>query len=213
MAIAGGGGGTAKCCAGFCSFLFAAGFIVLIYWAIFQPHHIRATVETAALSDLAVVSGNNASSSAAGVSYHLAVTLNLYNPSIRVKIYYDAMNAELRFRDTAVIGPAANDTSPSVFFQRGRTRDDVKLEFDYGRPGVAVAGDVARELEKEARSGGTVSLELHVDVRVRYVFRMFKLRQKPKIWCWLSIPVKAEGRRRGVVGGSISSGERCRVKY
>ncbi|CAL4904110.1 unnamed protein product [Urochloa decumbens] len=208
----GGGGGLGKCCAGFCSFLFAAGFIVLIYWAIFQPHHIRATVETAALSDLAVVSGNNASSAAAAVSYHLAVTLNIYNPSVRVKIYYDAIDAELRFRDAAVIGPAANDTSPSVFFQRGRTRDDVKLEFDYGRPGVAVPGDVAGELEKEMKIGGTVSLELYVDVRVRYVFRMFKLRQKPKIWCSLSIPVKAEGRRRGV-GGPIASGERCKVKY
>ncbi|CAN6335619.1 unnamed protein product [Urochloa humidicola] len=212
--VGGGGGGAGKCCTGFCSFLFAAGFIVLIYWAIFQPHHIRATVETAALSDLAVVSAttNASSSAAADVSYHLAVTLNLYNPSVRVKVYYDAMDAELRFRD-AVIGPAANDTSPSVFFQRGRTRDDVKLEFDYGRPGgVAVAGDVVGELEKEARSGGTVILELEVDVRVRYVFRMFKLRQKPKIRCSLSIPVKAEGRRRGV-GGSIDSGDRCKVKY
>ncbi|CAN6339723.1 unnamed protein product [Urochloa humidicola] len=204
--------GTGNCCAGFCGVLFTVGFFVLIYWAIFQPHHIRATVETATLSDLAV-SGNNASSSsaAADVSYHLAVTLNLYNPSVRVKIYYDAINAELRFRD-AVLGPAVNVTSPSVFFQRGRTWDDVKLEFDYGRPGVAVAGDVAGELEKEAKSGGPLSLELDVDVRVRYVFRMFKLRQKPKIRCWLSIPVKAEGRRRGV-GGSIAFGDRCKVKY
>ncbi|CAN6325891.1 unnamed protein product [Urochloa humidicola] len=204
--------GKGNCCAGFCGVLFTVGFFVLIYWAIFQPHHIRATVETATLSDLAV-SGNNASSSAAAdVSYHLAVTLNLYNPSVRVKIYYDAIDAELRFRD-AILGPAVNDTSPSVFFQRGRTRDDVKLEFDYGRPGVAVAGDVAGELDKEAKSGGTLSLELDVDLRVRYVLKMFKLRQKPKIRCELNIPVKPEGGRRRGFGGSIASGDRCKVKY
>jgi hypothetical protein len=211
-----GGSASAKgaCCKGFCGVFFTVGFIVLIYWAIFQPHHIRATVEIATLSNLTVANATSSSSAAAAVdvSYHLSVSLGLYNPSVRVNIYYDAIAAELRFRG-AVIGPAANDTSPSVFYQLARTSDDVKLEFDYGRPGiVAVGGDVARELEKEARSGGPVSLELHVDARVRYKLRMFKLRQKPRIWCSLSIPVKSEGRRRGV-GGSVASGDRCRVKY
>ncbi|TKW07453.1 hypothetical protein SEVIR_7G308100v4 [Setaria viridis] len=204
-----GGGAAGGFCRSFCGLVFVVGFIVLLYWAIFQPHHIRATVETATLSNLTV---SNASAAAAGVSYHLAVSLGLYNPSVRVNIYYDAISAELRFRG-AVIGPAANDTSPSVFYQRARTSEDVQLEFDYGRPGgVGVGGDVAGELEKEVKSGGAVRLELHVDVRVRYKFRMFKLRQKPRIWCSLSIPVKAEGRRRGV-GGSVASGDRCRVKY
>jgi hypothetical protein len=48
------------------------------------------------------------------------VNLNLYNPSVRVNIYYDTINAKLRFRDAV--------------------------------------------------------LETDVDVRVRYVFRIFKLR-------------------------------------
>uniref|UniRef100_A0A0A9BPS2 Uncharacterized protein n=1 Tax=Arundo donax TaxID=35708 RepID=A0A0A9BPS2_ARUDO len=38
---------------------------------------------------------------------------------------------------------------------------------------------------------GPVTLELGVRVRVRYVFRIIKLRQKPRIRCLLSIPVKA----------------------
>jgi hypothetical protein len=84
------------------------------------------------------------------------VNLNLYNPSVRVNIYYDTINAKLRFRDAV--------------------------------------------------------LETDVDVRVRYVFRIFKLRQKPRIWCSLSIPVKAEG-LGPAVGGAVASGERCRVKY
>ncbi|RLN00175.1 uncharacterized protein C2845_PM06G14250 [Panicum miliaceum] len=195
-----------RCCCRLFVLLLSAGFVVLIYWAIFQPHQIRATVASATLSNLTV---SNASS-AAEVSYNLAVTLSLYNPSVRVGIYYDALHADLRFRD-AVLGPAANDTSPPEFYQRRKTSDDVRLEFDYGR-GVAVGSDVAGELETEIKGGGAVSLELHVDLRVRYKFRIFKLRQKPGIRCSLSIPVKAEGRGPGV-GGAVVSGDRCRVKY
>ncbi|XP_066360170.1 NDR1/HIN1-like protein 3 [Miscanthus floridulus] len=205
----GGNGGNQRCCC--CGFLFTVGLFVLIYWAIFQPHHIRATVESATLSNLTVSNSN--ASSVAEVSYNLAVNLNLYNPSVRVNIYYDTIDAKLRFHD-AVLGPAANGTSPSEFYQRRKTSDGVKLEFDYGRPGVGVgvAADVAGELQKEMSRGVPVRLELDVDVRVRYVFRIFKLRQKPRIWCSLSIPVKAEG-PGPAVGGAVASGERCKVKY
>jgi len=163
MAGAGGGSTGKCCCTSLFGLVFTAGFIVLIYWAIFQPHHIRATVESATLANLTVVSNSNASSAA--VSYHLSVTLSLYNPSVRVNIYYDAIGPELRFRG-AVVGPAANATSPPAFYQRRKTSDDVRLDFDYGVTpgGVAVGADVAAELEKEMRSGGPVSLELAVDV-------------------------------------------------
>ncbi|XP_062201701.1 NDR1/HIN1-like protein 3 [Phragmites australis] len=191
------------CCGSCCTFFISLGFFVLIYWAIFQPHQIRATVDSAALSNLTV---SNASSA---VSYLLAVNLSLYNPSKRVNIYYDTLDAELRFRD-AVLGPAASAASPTEFYQSRKSGDVVKLEFD-GR-GVSVAGDVARELENEMKGEAPVSLELDVDVRVRYVFGSIKIRQKPRIRCALSIPVKAEGRGAGA-GGAVSSGDRCSVKY
>ncbi|CAN6335616.1 unnamed protein product [Urochloa humidicola] len=201
-----------KCCWRLLVAVIPAGLLVLVYWAIFQPHQIRATVASAAISNLTVVSNNASSPSSPEVSYNLAVNLSLYNPSVRVNIYYDTIDAELRFRD-AVLGPAANGTTPSEFYQRRKTSDDVKLDFDYGTPGgVSVGSDVAGELETAAKSGGPVSLELDVKLRVRYVFRIFKLRQKPRIWCSLSIPVKAEGRGPGV-GGAVASGDRCRVKY
>ncbi|CAN6335617.1 unnamed protein product [Urochloa humidicola] len=79
------------CCESFWGFLFAAGVVVLIYWAVFQPHHIRATVASAALSNLTVVSNNASSPSSPEVSYSLAVSLSLYNPSVRVNIYYDTI--------------------------------------------------------------------------------------------------------------------------
>ena len=199
-----------KCCCNLLVVLVSAGFFVLIYWAIFQPHQIRATVDSATLSNLTV---SNASS-AAEVSYNLAVTLSLYNPSVRVGIYYDAIHAELRFRDAAVLGPAANGTSPPEFYQRTETSHDVRLEFDYGR-GVAVASDAAGELQTEVKSGGAVSLDLHVHLRVSYAYRT-TIRQKTRVRCSLSIPAKAEGRGPGPgvgVGGAVASGDQCRVKY
>ncbi|TVU50965.1 hypothetical protein EJB05_02364, partial [Eragrostis curvula] len=193
-----------NCCVSFCTFIITVGFVILIYWAIFQPHQIHATVDSAALSNL-TVSGNASSA----VSYHLAVDLSLYNPSKRVSIYYDALDAKLRVGG-AVIGQEPSAASPTEFHQSRKAGDVVKLEFD-GK-GVAVAGDAAGELEKGVKGEAPVSMELAVDVRVRYVFGAIKIRQKPKVRCWISIPVKAEGRGAGV-GGAISSRDRCSVKY
>jgi hypothetical protein len=74
---------------------------------------------------------------------------------------------------------------------------------------VAVPGDVAGELEKEVKGHApeAVGMELDVVVRARYVFGAVKIRQKPKVRCSISIPVKAEAR------GAASSGDRCSVKY
>ncbi|CAN6372760.1 unnamed protein product [Urochloa humidicola] len=190
-----------------CALFFSIGFIVLICWGTFQPHHIRGDVDSVILSNLVI---SNVSS-AAEVSYSLTVNISLYNPSQRVDIYYDTIDAKLKFRD-AVLSSAANNTSPSEFYQRRKTSDDVKLEFGYVTPGVSVATDVAGELEKEIKSVGSVSLELHVDLRVRYVLRIFKVRQKPKISCAMTIPVKGEGQDAGV-RGAVASSDRCKVKY
>jgi hypothetical protein len=196
------------CCGSCCTLLISLGFVVLIYWAIFQPHQIRATVEYAELSNLAV---SNASSSSSGspvaVTYHVAVNLSLYNPSKRVNIYYDTMDAELRFRDAVLSRPGAAAASPSEFYQRRKTAQAVRVEFD-GK-GVAVPGDDGKELESEVRAAHTLGLEVSVGVRVRYVFGSIKIRQKPRVWCAVSIPVPMTPGGLGVLG----SGGRCRVKY
>ncbi|KAM3240081.1 hypothetical protein ACQJBY_053639 [Aegilops geniculata] len=194
-----------SCCGSLFTFLVAAGFVILIYWAIFQPHHIRATVSSATLANLTVARDN------ATVSYRLTVGLELYNPSLRVPIYYDALDAELRAGGGASLGgPAARvASSPAEFLQRRKSADTVRLEFD-GSSGVGVPGDVAGELEREARAGA-VSFEVDVDARVRYRFASIKIRQKPRIWCWLTVPVKPEGAVG--FGGALASGDRCSVKY
>ncbi|KQJ92167.1 uncharacterized protein LOC100839350 [Brachypodium distachyon] len=207
MAYGGGSRQQRSCCGGLCSFIIAAGFVILIYWAIFQPHHIRATVASATLTNLTVSpsSGPNPS-----ISYSLSLELSLYNPSLRVAIYYDAFpRADLRSVSGVFLGPAAT-VSPSEFLQSKRSTDSVKLEFD-GTKGVGVPGDVAGEMGKEA-AAGAVRFEVAVDARVRYKFASIKIRQKPRIWCVISVPVKPEPRGQGFEG-AIVSGDRCSVKY
>ena len=198
------------CCGRCCTLLVSLGVVVLIYWAIFQPHQIRARVDYAELSNL-TVSNASSSSAAVAVSYHVAVNLSLYNPSKRVNIYYDTLDAELRYRG-AVLSPAATATaaaSPAEFYQRRKSAQAVSLVFD-GK-GVAVPGgdDVGRQLEGEVKAGVKLGLELNVDARVRYVFGSIKIRQKPTVWCALSIAVPSTAGGMGILG----SGDWCWVKY
>ncbi|CAN6330604.1 unnamed protein product [Urochloa humidicola] len=207
--MSGRGGGSSRektCCGSCCTLLISLGFVVLIYWAIFQPHQIRATVDYAELTNLAV---SNASFPAtAAVTYHVAVNLSLYNPSKRVNIYYDAIDADLAFRGAVLSPSLAAPASPAEFYQRRKTAQAVRLEFD-GK-GVAVPADVAPELEREVKAAASLGLELSVKVRVRYVFGSIKIRQKPKVWCELSIPVP---KTPGGLGAAAGSGGPCWVKY
>ncbi|KAG8093627.1 hypothetical protein GUJ93_ZPchr0012g21212 [Zizania palustris] len=187
-----------QCCFKLFAFVLSVGFVVLIYWLASQPRYIKATISSAQLANLTVTN-------ATAVSYTLGVTLRLYNPSLRVKIYYDSLDTELRFRGE-LLGHAST-TSPAEFYQRQKRSDNVSVNLS--GTGVVVSGDAAAELEKE-KGEGKVSLELAVDARVRYKFFFFgtiKIRQKPRIRCSVAIPVKADG------GGVLSSGDRCSVKY
>lgn len=202
----GGGGRERTCCGSCCALLVTLCVMFLIYWAIFQPHHIRATVETAELSRLAV-SNASSSSGVVTVSYHVAVNLSLYNPSKHASIYYDALAAELGYRG-AVLSPAA--ASPAEFYQRRRTAQLVRLEFDGDRVAVAPA-DAAARLQREVvgAAAQVLGLEVRVDARVRYKFGIFKVRQRPRAWCAVSVPVPRDPGGVGFVG----SGARCSVKY
>jgi hypothetical protein len=187
-----------KCCGRLLGLLFSVGLTILVYWAIFQPHQIDVTVASATLTGLTVTN--------TAVSYRLAVSLDIYNPSRRVGIYYDTLDTELRFHGTPLGG--ASTASPAEFFQHRKSWETVKVEVDGS--GVGVPGDVAGELEKEMGLG-SVSLEVAVDARVRYKFGGVRVRQKPEVWCSLAIPVKPDQGR--AVSGALASGDRCSVKY
>lgn len=196
-----------SCCCSCCTPLISLGVVVLMYWAIFQPHQIRARVDYAELSSLSVSNASSGSSpSPVTVSYHVAVNLSLYNPSKRVGIYYDTLDAALRYRG-AVLSPAASAASPAEFHQRRKAGRAVRLVFDGER--VAVPGDAGTQLDGEVRAKAELGLELSVEARVRYVFGIVKVRQRPAVWCALSIPVPPVPGGLGVLG----SGDRCRVKY
>jgi hypothetical protein len=217
----------------FCALLVSCVLLFLVashpQWL--QPPRLiaRATVDSATLSGLTVVSNANASASAAAVvSYHLTVRLNLYNNPgvIANNIYdYDTTDAELRFRDAVIGGAFATNGTTSQsdnFYQRrgggGKTGDEVvtTLELDYdGRGGVTVGSDVAAELEKEVKSAGTVRLELELDLiayarlRTRYDGRygVLNLQRMATILCGMNFPVKPDGG-----GATLASGDdRCKV--
>ncbi|EAY82337.1 hypothetical protein OsI_37546 [Oryza sativa Indica Group] len=189
MARAGGGG---TCCSCLCAFLVCIGVAVLIYWATYQPHRIRAAVESAELSNLTVVVRNGTADgggSGGVVYYRLAVNVTMYNPSGRA-------------------GPRMSTTVVAIDFDRS------------GGGGVAVAGDVAAELDKEIKGsggGGEVGFEMVIDARVRYKLGFIPIRARPKVRCPVRIPVKAERRGGGGGGGGVTgflrSGDRCTVKY
>uniref|UniRef100_A0A0D9XX34 Uncharacterized protein n=1 Tax=Leersia perrieri TaxID=77586 RepID=A0A0D9XX34_9ORYZ len=216
--MSGGRGSRSCCCSGVCAFFFSAGFLVLIYWATFQPRHIRASVSSASLSDLTVNKTSNVNG--AVVHYRLAVNLTIHNPSRRVAVYFDAIEAWLLANGASSLGEA-NATSPAVFHVARRSRADVAVEFEYGGGvGVRVAGDVADEMEREIvvkNGGGVVGLEMEVYTRVRYRLGFVMVRARPRIRCEMRIPVKEERRRRGghgsVAAGVLSPGDRCAVKY
>lgn len=132
------------------------------------------------------------------------------NSSVHLECVCQEESHERVFSWAKPTSSAANDTSPTEFYQLRKSGDDVKVEFD-GR-GVAVSSDMAVELEREVKDEGAVSLEVAIDAQARYRFKSIKIRKKPRIRCWLRIPVKAE-RRRGGVGGVLASGDRCSVKY
>ncbi|KAF0889276.1 hypothetical protein E2562_022522 [Oryza meyeriana var. granulata] len=150
------------CCSCLCGLLVTAGVAVLIYWATFQPHRIRATVDSAELSDLTVVERNNGTDGGV-VSYCLAVNVTLRNPSGRVGIYYDAVDARLQLlRDGgASLGPA-NATSPTVFHQPRMSSTVVAVEYKLGsvviraRPRVRCSLMIPVKAEHRRRGAGGV---------------------------------------------------------
>ena len=155
-AMSGSGGNSREktcCCGSCCTLLISLGLAVLIYWAIFQPHQIRATVEYAELSNLAV---SNASSPVA-VTYHVAVNLSLYNPSKRVNIYYDAIDAELLGRPPPARPGGGNGTAPAAFVPGGWCGGDATcgaVDNDWVlRPGPG-AERFQRLIERIVRSEG-----------------------------------------------------------
>uniref|UniRef100_I1R491 Uncharacterized protein n=1 Tax=Oryza glaberrima TaxID=4538 RepID=I1R491_ORYGL len=219
MARAGGGG---TCCSCLCAFLVCIGVAVLIYWATYQPHRIRAAVESAELSNLTVVVRNGTADgggSGGVVYYRLAVNVTMYNPSGRAGVHYDAIRPRLLLLAGGASLGAANATVPGVFHQPRMSTTVVAIDFDRsGGGGVAVAGDVAAELDKEIKGsggGGEVGFEMVINARVRYKLGFIPIRARPKVRCPVRIPVKAERRRGGGGGvtGFLRSGDRCTVKY
>jgi hypothetical protein len=121
-------------------------------------------------------------------SHHLAVSLSLYNPSNCIDIYYDTVDAELcKGGDVVVISQAdPSATSLAKFLQERKIGNVVELEFE----GRGLGGPVGLEEVKGDEAPMAVGMELDVHMRVRYVFAVINIQKKPRIQCWINIPVR-----------------------
>ncbi|CAN6226846.1 unnamed protein product [Urochloa humidicola] len=189
--------------------------LIISLAAYYQPKNISATVADAVLSNLTLIQHPN--DTTATVSYMLTVHMTLYNPSVRVNIYYDSLDAILRLPGMeAVLARPANGTWLSETYQLQKTSDYLAVNFDYGT-GAVITGDMAAQLHNDiSDDDGTVSFEMVIRVHMRYRSGAIKTRKKASIRCSLKIPVVVNKRRHGggvVVDGVLSPGGRCKVKY
>ncbi|CAO2150278.1 unnamed protein product [Urochloa humidicola] len=153
------------------------------------------------------------------VSYNLTIHMTLYNPSVRVNIYYDALDASLLLvamddDHTAFFSGPTTSTRLAETYQHQKTSDALEVSFD-GR-GIIVAGDMGAQLHKDIVDNGAVSFELVMLAHMRYRSGPIKTQKKASIRCPLKIPVVVNKRRHGggvVADGLLSPGGRCNVKY
>lgn len=186
-----------SCCARCCSGFFTLGFFILFYWLIFQPHQIRAYVDSATLSTFSLSNATSAES----LSYNLTTTLSLRNPNRRVRIYYDQLSAAAFYKDSQ-LGPTESDFSP--FFQHIKSTTVVNPAFE-GQQGNL--SEEAREAFAQEKREGAYNLEVKLRAKLRHKVWFVKLRFKPKIDCWLTFPLTANG------SASVAAPSKCDVDY
>ncbi|KAF3321824.1 protein YLS9-like protein [Carex littledalei] len=185
------------CCARCCSGLVSLGFLVLVYWLIFQPHQIRAYVDTATLSNFSLSN----TTSAPSLTYNLNLTLSLRNPNRRIGIYFDRLSAAA-FYDGSQLGPTESDFDPS--FQKAKTTKVVYPAFAGKENNLG--GGVGDTFSKEQKEGA-YNVLVKLRSKLRYKLWFVKVHFKPKIDCWLRFPLMANG------NVSVAAFTKCHVDY
>jgi Late embryogenesis abundant protein len=170
----------------------------LFYWLIFQPHQIRAYVDTATLSTFSLSNTSSASS----LTYNFNLTLSLRNPNRRIRIYYDRLSADA-FYNGLQLGPT--DTNFDPFFQHTKNTTVVYPAFA-GKEDNLTEG-VINVFNKEKKEGA-YNLQVKLRSKLRYKLWFVKVHGfKPKINCWIRFPLMADG------NASPAPFSKCHVDY
>lgn len=187
-----------SCCQRCCSSVISLGILVLVYWLIFQPHQIRAYMDTATLSNFSLSNATSAPS----LTYNFNLTLSFRNPNRRIGIYYDRLSAAA-FYDGSQLGPTEANFDP--FFQHTKTTTVVYPAFDGKEDNLS---EGIRDAFNKEKSKGAYNIEVRLRSKLRYKLWFVKVHGfKPKIKCWLRFPVMADG------SASRAPSTKCHVDY
>ncbi|KAJ1686238.1 hypothetical protein LUZ63_017628 [Rhynchospora breviuscula] len=185
------------CCSRCCSSLFTLGFLILIYWLIFQPHQIRVYMNSATLSNFAL--------SDAMLTYNLSLNISLRNPNRKIGIYYDRLSAAA-FYNGLQLGPAESSFF-EPFFQHTKNTRMVYPVFEGSQ------GDLSKDVKdafNKDKNDGAYNLDVKLNAKLRHKVWFIKLSFKPKIDCWLRFPLTANG-SASMAAQPVP--RKCRVKY
>jgi Late embryogenesis abundant protein len=186
------------CCSRCCYFLFSLGFLVLVYWLIFQPHQIRAYVDTTTLSTFSLSNTSLASS----LAYNFNLTLSLRNPNRRIGIYYDRLSADA-FYNGSQLGPTETNFDP--FFQHTKSTTVVYPAFE-GKVDNLTEG--VKDAFNKEKGEGAYNVQVKLRSKLRYKLWFIKVHGfKPKIDCWLRFPLMVNG------SSSTAPFSKCHVDY
>ncbi|KAJ4751446.1 hypothetical protein LUZ62_085851 [Rhynchospora pubera] len=190
------------CCSRFCSSLFSLGFLILIYWLIFQPHQIRVYMNSATLSNFSL---SDPTSTSPSLSYNLSLNISLRNPNRKIGIYYDRLSATA-FYNGSQLGQTESNFFES-FFQHTKSTRMVYPVFEGSQ------GDLSKDVKdafNNDKNDGAYNLDVKLNAKLRHKLWFIKLSFKPKIDCWLRFPLTANG-SASMAAEPVP--RKCRVKY
>lgn len=144
------------------------GLAVLITWLVIRPRRLVYTVEDGSIHNFNVANNH------LNASFDFVV--RSYNPNSRVSVYYDAIEASVKYEDQTV---AYSVVDP--FFQphRNVTRLEVKLTAQ----NVALMGSASQDLTHE-KSAGEIEFDVFLKAKIRFKVGSLKSKHRTlRIWC------------------------------
>ncbi|GJN01269.1 hypothetical protein PR202_ga18522 [Eleusine coracana subsp. coracana] len=156
------------------SLLVVVGVLALIFYLIFRPHMIAATVDSAALAQFDLAPNS-------ALAYNLSVDITVRNPNKRVGLYYDDVESLALFQDQR-FGYVQLDS----FYQGTEESTKVSPQFHGQQP---LQGDVNAANFRSQQTDGKFDVEVKLNARLRVKVWAFKVRgPKARITCPLSVP-------------------------
>ncbi|XP_006653055.1 NDR1/HIN1-like protein 2 [Oryza brachyantha] len=157
------------------SLLVTVGVLALIFYLIFRPHMIAATVDSASLVQFTLAQNS-------ALAYNLNVDLTVRNPNKRVGLYYDNVESLALF-DGQRFGYAPLDP----FFQSTEASTKLSPSFKGQQP---LTGDITAANFRSQQTSGKFDIEVKLNAKLRVKVWAFKVPgPKAKISCPITVPV------------------------